>query len=81
MTHFEIAGALMNFLLNAWYGPFDLRSSFDPNGYRLGVIEFMGIMRIVQIALREVGYYNSAIYGLFGDGPLGAMEKLMLENR
>ena len=58
-----------------------MRSSFDPNGYRLDVIEFMEIMRIVQIALKEVGYYNCEIYGLFGDGTLGAMEKLMLENR
>ena len=71
----------MNFLLNEWYGSFNLRSNSDPNGYRLGMIKFMGIMRIVQIALKKVGYYNSAIYGLFGDDTLGAMEKLMLENR
>ena len=68
----------MNFLLNEWYGSLNLRSNSDPNGYRFRMIKFM---RIVQIALKEVGYYNSAIYGLFGDDTLGAMEKLMLENR
>lgn len=35
----------------------------------------------MQSALKDSGYYNSAIYGLFGDGTLGAMEKLMLENQ
>jgi hypothetical protein len=71
----------MNSLLNGRFGPLNWKSNSDPNGYRVGASEFRGIIRIMQSALKDAGYYNSAIYGLFGDGTLGAMEKLMLENQ
>lgn len=71
----------MNSLLNGWFGLFNLKSNSDPNGYRVGASEFKAIIGIMQSALKEVEYYNSAIYGLFGDGTLGTMDRLMLENQ
>ena len=71
----------MKTLLNGGIGPLNMKNNFDPHGHRVGASEFRRIIRIMQRALKDAGCYNSAIYGLSGDGTLGAMEKLMLENQ